>query len=805
MELLWKDIRYAFHSLRTNPGFALVAILTLALGIGATTAIFSVVNGVLLRPLPMHEPDRVVYIGELEKGGENRYTYTSPANYNEWAKQTKLFASSGATFDWEANLTGHGEPALIRAGLASAGLFETLGAKPYLGRVITRADIEGGPADQIVLSHSFWKSKFGGDRKVIGKRVQLEGDSVVIIGVMPPDFFVPNSRAHLWVAYNVPTAEGQNRGRYLQVLARLAPGVTIEQADAALKVVHTRLAQEFPRWNRDMYSELKPVHEHVVGNVRRALLIVMAAVGVLLLIACVNIANLLLSRATSRTKEMAVRSALGASRGQLVRQLLTESVVLAVIAGIVGIVIAGWATMVLVRFTPESAMVPRTNEIAIDGTVLAIAAVLTLATGVLFGLAPALEGTRTDLQTGLKSSSRGASSDRRGRMFRDVLVVAEVALATVLLIGAGLLMKSFARLEAVSSGVERDNVLTMRVVLPDPNQTPEQRVVRLNTILDQIRKLPGVKNVGAIISLHMPFTGSLSRDTVRVEGQPVVEGHEQPSDIRAIAGEHFQSLGMRLKTGRMLDYRATSPERTEVVINEAMARDLFNDKNPIGRRLVFEWFQPIKAEIVGVVSDIRAEGLDMPAAPAIYFNHYWDPNQQFTLSIASTVEPLSLVPAVSGIIRKADARIPISDVKTLEELVSGTIARPRFNATMVALFAALGLLLASVGIYGVLSYSVTQRTHEMGIRMALGAEPRDVLRLVVRDGLKVAVLGVLVGIGIALPATRVLASLLYGVEASDPIVFAAVALALTVIALLASYLPARRATQVHPMIALRPE
>lgn len=806
MSLLWKDIRFSLIWLRKNPGFAAVAILTLALGIGAATAIFSVVHGVLLRPLPMHDPERVVYIGELEQGGENRYTFTSPANFTAWSQEKKLFTSTGATFDWEMTLSGGGEPELVRAGLASAGLFETLGAKPYLGRAITREDVEKGGADQVVLSHAFWRSKFGGDRRAIGKRAQLDGESVIIIGVMPPEFFVPKSRADLWVAFTVPTQEGSNRGRYLSVFARLAPGVTIEAADKALKRVHQRLVADYPRWNSDMYTEMKPVHEYVVGNVRRSLLIVMAAVGFLLLIGCVNIANLLLSRATARSKEMAVRAALGASRAQLVRQLLTESVVLAAIAGIVGVVIAGWATMLLVRFTPESAMVPRTSEISIDGTVLAIAAGLTLLTGIFFGLAPAVEGTRADLQTALKSAARGASSDRRGRMFRNALVIAEVALATVLLIGAGLLIKSFAKLEGVQSGVQSDRVLTMRIVLPDPDQTAGERVTRLNQIMDSIRALPGVKKAGAIIALHMPFTGSLSRDTVQVEGRPVPpDGEGTPSDIRAIAGDHFGSLGMTLRSGRMLDYRATNPERTEVVINEALARKLFPNENPLGRRLLFEWFQPLKAEIVGVVGDIRAEGPELPAATAVYLNHFWDPNQQFILSIASTVDPMSLAAPVSRIIRKADARIPIRDVKTLEELLSGTISRPRFNTTMVSIFAILGLLLASVGIYGVLSYSVAQRTQEMGIRMALGADPRDVLRLVVREGSSVALTGVVIGVLLAYPSMKLMASLLYGVEATDPAVFASVALTLTAVALVASYFPARRATRVNPMVALRPE
>jgi putative ABC transport system permease protein len=808
MDLLWKDIRYALHSLRANPGFALVAILTLALGIGATTAIFSVVNGVLLQPLPLKDPDRLVMVWERAMNNpapQAQRNVASPGNVFEWMKEIpRTFSSLGASTDWEVSLTGQAEPELVLAGLASGQLFQTLGAKPYLGRYLEPADATGEADGRVVLSYAFWQRKFGGDRRVIGRRVQVDGEAYTIIGIMPREFIVPESRAEMWVPFIIQ--EG-GRGRFLRPIGRLAPGVTIEQAQARMEVVAKRLEIANPERNAQMSVNIVPVHEQVVGSMRRSLLIVFAAVALLLLIGCVNIANLLLSRATARAKEMSIRSALGASRGQLVRQLLTESLILAILAGIVGVVIAGWATMLLVRFTPESAMLPRTAEIVVDGRVLGVTALLTLATGIFFGLAPALEASRTDLSTGLKSGSRGSTHDRRGKMFRNALVVTEVALATVLLIGAGLLIKSFSKLESVSPGVRPERAVTARVVLTDPYMEGEPRRQMMTRMLEKVRTLPGVEHAGAIVSLNMPFTSSLSRDSFQIEGEPVPkEGEEPGTDVRAVAGDYFRAMGMTLIAGRVFDARVIDPNNCEIVVNETLARTHFGSaRNALGKRLKFEWYQPLRLNIVGVVNDVRAAGLGEAPATALYFSYAFDPQRQFTIVASATTAPRSLQVPLARALRSLDPLMPVKDVKTLEELISGTIARPRFNATMLSLFAALGLLLASLGIYGVLSYSVSQRTHEMGIRMALGADPRDVLRLVVRDGLKVAVLGVLVGVAVALPATRVLAALLYGVEASDPLVFASVAATLTLVALAASYLPARRATRVQPMVALRPE
>ncbi|HEX8411513.1 MAG TPA: ABC transporter permease [Thermoanaerobaculia bacterium] len=800
MDLFWKDIRFALHSLRTHPGFAIVAILTLALGIGATTAIFSVVNGVLLQPLPLHDPDRLVMVWEKRLNeADAEPNVVAPRNYTEWKKQsTKLFSSSATSFDWELSMTGQNDPALVRTGLVSAAFFPTLGVKPMLGTTFDSDDDQS-----IVLSHAFWQSKFGGDPRAIGRTVTVDGDAYTITGVMPRDFIVPRSRAEMWVPYVVPP---DARGRYLSVIARLKPGVSVEQAQAGMSAISQRLTKVYPDGNTNYGSIVIPVHEQVVGNVRRVLIVVMAAVGLLLLIACVNIANLLLSRATGRAREMAVRAALGASRGQLIRQMLTESMVLATLAGIVGVVFAGWATMLLLRFTPESAMLPRTAEIGVDARVLAITALLTVVTGIIFGLAPALAASRPDLQTGLKSSGRGTSQDRRGKRFRNALVVAEVALATVLLIGAGLLIKSFAKLESVESGVRPEGVLTMRVVLPAAYNEPPARKAMVERIIEQVDAVPGVDRLGAIVSINMPFTNSWSNTSFAIEGDPIAKEGEEPSaDIRPIAGDYFRSMGMALLSGRTLNPKATTPKRTEFVVNEAFARQYFQGRNVLGRRLVFEWFQDLNGEIVGVVGNVRAQGLNVEPAPAIYFSYELDVNNQFTLAIASSRDPKSLQVPVARVLSKLDPNMPVSNVATLEDLISGTIARPRFNATMLSLFAALGLLLAAIGIYGVLSYSVAQRTHEMGIRMALGADPGGVLRLVVRDGVQVAVIGVAIGLLIALPAARTLAALLYGVEATDVTVFAAVALTLTAIALAASYIPARRATRVDPMIALRPE
>ena len=802
MDLLLKDIRFAIHSLRAHPGFALVAILTLALGIGATTAIFSVVNGVLLQPLPLHEPERLVMVWEsrLEEPGHPS-NVISPANYLDWRKVTpRVFSSIGAAFDWEMSLTGQAEPEVVRVGLVDEYLFPTLAVRPLLGRAIMSLD----DRTNVVLSHALWQRKFGGDPKVIGKRIQIDGDTLTIAGVMPRQFLVPKSRADLWAHYQMPP---NVRGRYLSSVARLKPGVDFQQAEAFMATVGKQLSLAHPDANTNRGIKLVPVHEEVVGDVRRVLLVVFAAVAFLLLIACVNIANLLLSRATARAKEMAVRSALGASRGILIRQLLTESVILAVAAGIVGVVIAGWATMLLVRFTPQSAMLPRTAEIGVDGRVLAATAVLTLVTGVFFGLAPAIAASRPNLQTGLKSGGRGSSHDRGGKLFRNALVAVEVALATVLLIGAGLLIKSFARLDRIDPGLRPEGVLTTRVVLSKAQQEGARRKAMVERILERATQVPGVRNAGAIVTLNMPFTGSLSNNSFAIEGEPVPkEGQEPDADIRVIAGDYFRAMGMPLLAGRTLAPRAgETPGRTEFVVNEAFARRYFRGGSAVGRRIGFEWFDVLKGEIVGVVGSVRAAGLDNDPAPAIYMSYLLDPNPAMTLAVRTDGDPSSLQVPLGKALRQLDPLMPVSNAATLEELISSTIARPRFNATMLSLFAALGLLLAAIGIYGVLSYSVAQRTQEMGIRMALGADPRDVLRLVVRDGLKVAVIGIGIGIAVALPSTRLMESLLYGVEARDVYVFATVAAALALVALLASWIPARRATLVNPMIALRPE
>ncbi|HVE69788.1 MAG TPA: ABC transporter permease [Thermoanaerobaculia bacterium] len=802
MDLLLQDFRFAVHSLRAHPGFALVAILTLALGIGATTAIFSVVNGVLLQPLPLHDPDRLVMVWEsrLEEPGHPT-NVISPANYTDWRKETpRVFSSFGATFDWEMSLTGQAEPEVVRVGFSDEHLFPTLAVRPLLGRAIEKRE----DSEHAVLSHHLWQRKFGGDPKAIGKRIEVDGNPLTITGIMPREFFVPKSRADLWIFYPVPPT---TRGRYLSSVGRLKPGVTLEQAQAFMATVGRRLELAHPEANTNHGIKLVPIHEEVVGDVRRVLLVVFAAVTFLLLIACVNIANLLLSRATARAKEMAVRSALGASRGILVRQLLTESLILAVVAGIVGVVIAGWATMLLVRFTPVSAMLPRTAEIGVDGRVLATTAVLTLITGVFFGLAPAIAASRPDLQTGLKSGGRGSSQSRRGKLFRNTLVAVEVALATVLLIGAGLLIKSFAKLDRVQPGVRAEGALTTRIVLSRAQQEPGRRKPMVERIFDTTTRVPGVTNAGAILSLNMPFTGSRSNHTFLVEGEPAPkEGQEPETDIRIIAGDYFGAMGMPMLAGRAADRRAGErPQQTEFVVNETFARKYFGGKSPVGRRISVDWFELHKGEIVGVVGDVRAAGLNDDPAPAIYMSYLFDPTPALTLIVRTDRDPKSLQVPIARALRRLDPLMPVSHAVTLEELISSTIARPRFNATMLALFAALGLLLASIGIYGVLSYSVSQRTQEMGIRMALGADPKDVRRLVVRDGLRVAGIGIAAGIVVALFTTKLMETLLYGVEARDVYVFAFVAAVLALVAFAASYIPARRATLVNPMIALRPE
>ncbi|HEX6178458.1 MAG TPA: ABC transporter permease [Thermoanaerobaculia bacterium] len=802
MELVLKDLRYALRSLRANPGFALVAILTLALGIGATTAMFSIINGVLLRPLPFKDPQRLVMVWEhnlLGDAGGDR-NYASPANVYEWSKETKVFSSLATNFDWEMSLTQLGDPDTIIVGLCSSTLFPTLGTRPFFGKTIEGTDITAPVDNSAVLSYDFWQRKFGGDRNVLGKTFHIEGQPVTVIGVMPREFFVPNSKAAIWLPMQI---KPETRGRYLHPMARLAPGVSEEQAQAHMDVVAKRTQAASPQFNTNMGVNVMSVHEQVVGDVRRTLLVAMAAVALLLLIACVNIANLLLSRAASRSKEMSIRAALGAGRGQLVRQLMIESLVLAIIAGILGVVLAGWATMLFVRLVPETAMMPRLDEIAIDQRVLGVTVLLTLATGILFGLAPAIEASRTNLQSGLNSATRGSSESRRGKGFRNLLVVTEVALATVLLIGAGLLIRSFGKLEQVDPGVRREGVLTMKIVLPDVD-TNERRTAMMEEIFEAVRRVPGVDAVGSDTGL--PFTGYIARDSVDIVGKPRQRPDEGlSSDIKSVGGDYFRAMGIQVLKGRALDPRNIGAGATEVVVNETWERKYMNGKSAVGERIQYEWYRPLNSEIVGVVADVPAEGLGKETFPAVFHTYAFDNRSQFTLVIRSSVNPQSLAVPITRVLRKLQPIMPVTEVRTLEEIVSNTISRPRFNATMISLFAGLGLLLASIGIYGVLSYSVAQRTHEMGIRMALGADPKDVLKLVVRDGVTLALLGIAVGVAVALPATRLMAALLYGIEVTDPAVFITVSLTLAAVALLASYVPARRATKVNPMVALQPE
>ena len=802
MSTLIQDLRYGIRMLLNKPGFSAVALITLALGIGANTIIFSVVNGVLLNPLPFPDSDRLVRLGESHPKWKGNFTYASFLDLGNETESVENIA--GARF-WSDNLIGNGgEPEQVSIMLVSANFFGALGVPPLLGRTFTREEDTAGNSNVVVLSNALWQRRYGGDPNIIGKPIKFANHESTVIGVMPPGF---QSDILFPGQYDVwsPLVAGDKlrdnrRAHLLAVVARLKPRATMQQAEAELNAIAAGINKRNPGVDDPELSvTIIGLQERIVAGMRPALLVLLCAVGCVLLIACANVANLLLARSAAREKEIAIRLALGASRWRIARQLLTESTLLGLAGGSAGLLVAFWGVDSIVALAPGN--LPRMDQVHLDGRVLVFTSLVSLVTGILFGMAPALQLPKMSIHEVVKDSGRGATGSRR-RWLRQSLVVTEVAVALVLLIGAGLLINSFWRLLRTDRGFDERNVLTVNLML-SRYSTPEQQITFLRTVLERVAQAPGARAVG--LTSALPLRGGAATDFV-VEGRSYELGDEPTADIRTIDSNYFRTMGIPLRAGRTFA-DSDSPDSPKVmVINETMARRFWPNEDPIGKRVTMkDWGPPLTGEIVGIAGDVKQATLDADPIPTIYWPYTQFPIIFNTLVIRSDGNPLNLVGAVKSQVWSVDSIQPISNVETMGQILASSVATRRFNMILISLFAATALALASVGIYGVISYTVSQRTHEIGIRMALGAKGSDVVKLVVAQGVALTISGVVVGVAASLGLTRLMSTLLFGVGPTDVATFASVALLLTVVALTACVIPARRATKVDPMFALRCE
>jgi len=812
MQTLWQDLRYGFRTLTRKPGFTLVAIIALALGIGANTAIFSVINTILLQPLPYKDSERLVTINH-DYPKINLKASVSAIGYTHYRDNAKSFESVAAMTGGSFNLTGGGDPERLNGSPVTHNFFSALGASAALGRVFLPEEDQPGKNKVVVLSHAFWQRRFGGDRSLVNKNITLNDESYTVVGVMPPGFQFGREFGQvmdLWtpIAFT-PDQLSYNRltNEFLFIIARLKPGVTVGQAQAELDTIAANLRQQYLPWaatRNEWGLTTESLRELVIGEIRRALWILMGIVGLVLLIACANVANLLLARAADRQKEMAIRTALGAGRWRVVRQLLTESALLAVAGGAVGLLLAWLGIKALVNV--DQAQIPRAYQIGLDWRVLAFTLGVSLLTGIIFGLVPALQISKTDLHETLKEGGRSGSGGARAWV-RNTLVVVEMALALVVLVSAGLLMRSFWRLQQVNPGFAPQNVLSMSLGLPlTKYREPAQRDNFYKELLQRIRALPGVQSAGATSIL--PMGGDNSSGSFRIEGRVIPPGQSSPHGDRwAATTGYFSTMKIPIVRGRFFDERDTMESQPVAIIDETMARKYWADEDPLGKRITFQGGQnnPIWREIVGIVGHVKHKGLEGESRVQYYIPHSQVQNSNMNLVVRTSADPSSLTGAVRGAIGGLDKDLPVFRVKTMEQFVSDSMAQRRFAMTMVGIFASVALALAAVGLYGVLSYSITQRSHEIGIRMALGAQVRDVLRLVVGQGMLLALAGVVLGSVAAFLLTRLMANLLFNVAPSDPLTYATIAFLLTLVALLACFVPARRATKVDPIDALRYE
>lgn len=802
------DLRYALRGLRGSGGYTILAVLTLALGIGANTAIFSVVDGVVIRPLAYEDSDRVLRVRGHERGGDDFGTVSYP-NFRDLQEQATAFEAVAAQHGWQPVMSGDGEPELLQGASVTADYFRVLGIAPVHGRFFLEAEDEPGSASVVILGHDLWERRFGADPSVVGETVELGDAAYEVIGVAP-DFEDPrlrDARLELWrvsPAYFGSDELGRS-GRSFNVIARLRPEASLDRAQTEVNTIMRSLEEAYPEANTGRGLRLVPLKDEIVGPMRPALLTLLAATGLVLLIACANVANLQLSRSARRTREIAVRSALGAPRGRIVRHLLTESTLLALLGGAVGVALAYWATDLLVALGgPE---LPRADSVGVDARVLAFAVGASFASGLLFGFSPALRASRTDLRGALTGSGRGSTGGRSDRRFRGGLVAGQVALAMVVLVGAGLLVRSLSSLRAVDPGFHSSGVLTVWMGPAFPDEYEGDALTGMyERVLDRVAALPGVEGVGAIDIL--PASGDFNGMTFTIEGRPAPEPGETPmAQARAVMPGYFSTMGIPLERGRVFTRDDGSGAPAVVMINEAMARRHWPDENPVGARLTRGG---VSHEIVGVVGDVRQFGPAAEADPAMYFTHAQAPADFMRLAATlvvrtSVAEPTTLAPRLRGAIRSVEPATVIRPVRPMDDWLAATLAPYRSLTLLLSVFASVALALGAVGVYGVVAHSVSRRTNELAIRMALGARARTITAMVLREGMAPVLLGVAIGAAGSLAIGRGLSGMLFGVEAADPPTFAGIVILLVGVALVASYIPAQRATRVDPMVALKEE
>ncbi len=820
MQTLWQDFRYSLRMLAKNPGFSAIAILTLALGVGANTAIFSVVNAVLLRPLPFEEPDRLVQIWHTppQASFPGMSTFAvSPANFLDWRSRSHAFEGMSAYGFGRYTLTGTGRPEAVRMVAATSGFFSILRAKPLLGRTFLEEEDAPGRDHEVILSYNLWRGRYGADQDVVGKTIKLNEEAFTVIGVMGPNFAFPisadaDNSPQMWKPLSWTDQERGIRDNHnYGVIARLKSGVTLQQGRGELDNISNQLALQYPGDNKGWGATAIPLREDLVGDVRPALLILLGAVTLVLLTACANVANLLLAKTLSRRKEIAIRAAMGASRYRLLQQALSETVLLALAGGAFGLVFAHYGVVLIVRFLAQR--LPRSTEIGLDGWVLTFAFGVSLLSGIAVGLLSTLRLAKADVSESLKQGLGRTSSESGGTRLRNILVVSEVALSLMLLVGAGLLIRSLSTLRHVNPGFDPDRLLTLEVSIPSTKfSEPAQQVGFFGRVLDRVRALPGVQSAGLIDDL--PLNGG-SHQPVSVEGRAVVPMADQPEvDVRLISPGYLSAMHIALLSGRDIDYSDVANRPGAVLISQSMAKLFWPNESPIGKHLTLYFYRDLPRVVVGMVADVKIDSLnETRTAPTLYFplaqvsaptGRAWH-SFGMNLAVRTDGDPLNVASIVANSIREVDAEVPLLNMRTMNESMSASLSPQRFTMLLLAAFAGTALLLAAAGIYGVMAYLVTRRTQEIGVRIALGAVAGDVLRLVIGQGMWTTIVGMAIGIGGSFALTRTMQSLLFGVSTTDPLTLVGVVVLLAAVSFLACWIPARRATKVDPLVALRYE